>query len=401
VSLTLSEKTNSFDSVTSYVRKTLVRNLTPIMNRQVLPPSPKNATTLNPKLWRAIAGAAVQIPTVNSRVYYFPQGHMDQATSLPNNLSPLLLSRPYILCSVSAVHFLADPKTDEVFAKLFLQPLNDFTVNFPRIPVIEADDGERISSFAKILTPSDANNGGGFSVPRFCADSIFPPLDYSMDPPLQNLLITDVHGLTWEFRHIYRGTPRRHLLTTGWSRFVNAKKLVAGDSVVFMKNTRGAMFVGIRRAVRLVPNRTGSGGCSDVSRLCIPICGVRSRVDDEEKLVEEKAFSRHGKGKLSPVAVAEAAEMAAQGMGFEVVYYPRAGWSDFVLKAEVVDAAMSVTWCPGMRIKMAVETDDSSRTTWFQGVVSQVSVPDHGAWRGSPWRMLHVWFLFLLNIHLI
>jgi len=367
------------------------------MNRQVLPPSPKNATTLNPKIWRAIAGAAVQIPTVNSRVYYFPQGHMDQATSLPNNLSPLLLSRPYILCSVSAVHFLADPKTDEVFAKLFLQPLNDFTVNFPRIPVIEADDGEMISSFAKILTPSDANNGGGFSVPRFCADSIFPPLDYSMDPPLQNLLITDVHGLTWEFRHIYRGTPRRHLLTTGWSRFVNAKKLVAGDSVVFMKNTRGAMFIGIRRAVRFVPNRTGSGGCSDVSRLCLPICGVRSRVDDEEKLVEEKAFSRHGKGKLSPVAVAEAAEMAAQGMGFEVVYYPRAGWSDFVLKAEVVDAAMSVTWCPGMRIKMAVETDDSSRTTWFQGVVSQVSVPDHGAWRGSPWRMLHVCFILSLN----
>jgi hypothetical protein len=369
------------------------KKLEPIMNRQVLPPLPKNASSLDPKIWRAIAGAAVQIPAVNSRVYYFPQGHMDQASSLPNNLSPQLLSRPYILCTVSGVHFLADPKTDEVFAKLFLQPLNDFTAVFPRALIHEVDDGERISSFAKILTPSDANNGGGFSVPRFCADSIFPPLDYTMDPPFQSLSITDVHGLTWEFRHIYRGTPRRHLLTTGWSRFVNGKKLVAGDSVVFMKNTRGTMFVGIRRAVRFVPARSCVG--SEATRLCLPICGVRNRVDDEEdeKLLEEKCkegFSRNGKGKLSPNSVAMAAELASQGMAFEVVYYPKAGWSDFVLKAEVVDAAMSVTWCPGMRIKMAVETDDSSRTTWFQGVVSSVNVPEHGPWRGSPWRMLQV-----------
>lgn len=367
------------------------------MNRQVLPPMPTKASNLDPKIWRAIAGAAVQIPTVNSRVYYFPQGHMDQASSPPNNLSPLLLSRPFILCTVSTVHFLADPNTDEVFAKLFLQPLNDFTAAFPRLPNRDVDDGDRISSFAKILTPSDANNGGGFSVPRFCADSIFPPLDFSMEPPFQPLHITDVHGTTWEFRHIYRGTPRRHLLTTGWSRFVNGKKLVAGDSVVFMKNTRGKMFVGIRRAVRLVQPRTGT----DSPRLCLPMCGVRNRVDDEEekqqKEEEEKCkegFSRNGKGKLSPKLVSEAAELAAQGMPFEVVYYPKAGWSDFVVRAEVVDDAMGVMWSPGMRIKMAVETDDSSRTTWFQGVVSSLSVPDNGPWRGSPWRMLHVYFLF-------
>ncbi|KAL5983795.1 Arf17p [Asimina triloba] len=31
-------------------------------------------------------------------------------------------------------------------------------------------------------------------------------------------------------------TPRRHLLTIGWSKLVNQKKLVAGDSVVSVKN---------------------------------------------------------------------------------------------------------------------------------------------------------------------
>ena len=30
------------------------------------------------------------------------------------------------------------------------------------------------------------------------------------------------------------GQPKRHLLTTGWSVFVSAKRLVAGDSVLFI-----------------------------------------------------------------------------------------------------------------------------------------------------------------------
>ena len=47
----------------------------------------------------------------------------------------------------------------------------------------------------KILTPSDANNGGGFSVPRFCADSIFPPLNYRAESSVQTLLFTDIHGM--------------------------------------------------------------------------------------------------------------------------------------------------------------------------------------------------------------
>ena len=31
------------------------------------------------------------------------------------------------------------------------------------------------------------------------------------------------------------GQPRRHLLTTGWSSFVNKKKLVSGDAVLFLR----------------------------------------------------------------------------------------------------------------------------------------------------------------------
>lgn len=34
---------------------------------------------------------------------------------------------------------------------------------------------------------------------------------------------------------IFAGQPKRHLLTTGWSVFVSAKRLVTGDSVIFIR----------------------------------------------------------------------------------------------------------------------------------------------------------------------
>lgn len=34
--------------------------------------------------------------------------------------------------------------------------------------------------------------------------------------------------------NVFAGQPKRHLLTTGWSVFVSAKRLVAGDAVLFI-----------------------------------------------------------------------------------------------------------------------------------------------------------------------
>ncbi|RDY04517.1 Auxin response factor 17, partial [Mucuna pruriens] len=345
-------------------------------------PSPSQPCPLDPKIWRACAGGLVEIPTVNSRVYYFAQGHFDQASSPPRNIPPVVFSKSFTLCRVDSVQFLADHLTDEVFAKLTLQPINDyFTAEPSVVPPAQKDDG-MVISFAKILTPSDANNGGGFSVPRFCADSIFPPLNFVADPPVQNLFVADLHGFVWEFRHIYRGTPRRHLLTTGWSKYVNKKNLIAGDSVIFMKNSSGNLFVGIRRSTRLAFD---VGNC--------PLSGKEEEEEEEkeeEEAEEKKVFSRNGKGRLSAKDVVKAAELAAQNKPFEVVYYPKAGWSEFVVKAETVDEAMRIAWFPGMRVKMAMETDDSSRMTWFQGTLTSVSFSNNGQWRYCPWRMLQI-----------
>ncbi|XP_043712769.1 auxin response factor 17-like isoform X3 [Telopea speciosissima] len=344
--------------------------------------------TLDPSIWKACAGNSIEIPTVDSRVYYFPQGHAEQASS-PPDFSSLTCAKPCVLCRILSVRFLANPDTDEVFAKIRLQPLNRSCPPGIHImsPVRTVSDGEsedKIVSFAKILTPSDANNGGGFSVPRFCADSIFPPLDYKAEPPVQNIDVTDVHGMVWEFRHIYRGTPRRHLLTTGWSKFVNHKKLVAGDSVVFMKNRRGELFVGVRRTARFA-------GSFDSMRWNCQYIGASVGVKVEE-FGNSEGFTRTGKGKVSPESVVEAAELAGAGMPFEIVYYPKAGSPDFVVKAEIVDESMFWTTgmtTAGMRVKMSLETQDSSRMTWFQGTVS-AAVQYSGPWYGSPWRILQV-----------
>ncbi|KAH1199188.1 Auxin response factor 4 [Glycine max] len=62
-----------------------------------------------------------------------------------------------------------------------------------------------------------------------------PPLDYKQQIPSQELVAKDLHGMEWKFRHIYRGKPRWHLLTTGWSIFVSQKNLVSGDAVLFFR----------------------------------------------------------------------------------------------------------------------------------------------------------------------
>ncbi|XP_023536672.1 auxin response factor 17-like [Cucurbita pepo subsp. pepo] len=343
------------------------------------------------QLWQAFAGKSVHIHTVGSEVYYFVQGHVEQATYIPS-LSQSVLSNPATKCLVTGTDFHADSLSDEVCIKLNLHPIRpgrDESVVVSRFGRCDDNGGERdkIESFAKILTSSDANNGGGFSVPRCCADSVFPPLNYQADPPVQTLSITDVHGVVWNFRHIYRGTPRRHLLTTGWSKFVNHKKLIAGDSVVFAKNLRGDMFVGIRRASTSITRAISGGDCG---RWNSQNGGARCSL--EENCSGDggtKVFSRRNIGKLPAEAVANAAELAAQFKPFELVYYPRAGRSEFVVQVEKVNKSKNYQWYSGTRVKMAMETE-YSKMTWYQGTVTSASVPEHGPWMGSPWRMLEV-----------
>uniref|UniRef100_A0A0C9QLA5 Auxin response factor n=1 Tax=Wollemia nobilis TaxID=56998 RepID=A0A0C9QLA5_9CONI len=377
---------------------------------------------LDAQLWHACAGGMVQMPSVNARVYYFPQGQAEHAATNVD-FSPSLRASPAILCRVLNVKYMADTETDEVYARIRLVPIKPNEA-MEENPNEENDTGtaatEKPVSFAKTLTQSDANNGGGFSVPRYCAETIFPRLDYSSDPPVQTVLAKDVHGEVWKFRHIYRGTPRRHLLTTGWSTFVNQKKLVAGDSIVFLRGLNGELCVGVRRSTR----STGGGDSSawhltgqQQQQNCLSPYGnsgcaspYRSSSRWEVKGGDNfsaaffgggdkggigggngnsNGFSRN-RGKVSAKSVIESATLAASGQPFEVVYYPRASTPEFCVKAQAVDAALRIQWTAGMRFKMAFETEDSSRISWFMGTISSVHFADPIHWPNSPWRLLQV-----------
>ncbi|XP_076952874.1 auxin response factor 18-like [Bidens hawaiensis] len=352
---------------------------------------------LDSQLWHACAGSMIQMLPVNSYVYYFPQGHAEHAGNNNVDFRDGVGGRvpAWVPCRVVGVKFLADADSDEVYAKIRLVSVSgsgEFSSLEDEDTGLDSDGSVSVkpTSFAKTLTQSDANNGGGFSVPRYCAETIFPRLDYSADPPVQTILAKDVHGDTWKFRHIYRGTPRRHLLTTGWSSFVNHKKLVAGDSIVFLRAENGDLCVGIRRAKR------GIGGGPDTSSGWNP--GGRNYVGPYggySPFVRNNSNGNAGghlveKGKVEPDSVMQAVKQATSGHPFEVVFYPRASTPEFCVKASLVKNAMQIRWLPGMRFKMPFETEDSSRISWFMGTISSVQVADPIRWPDSPWRLLQV-----------
>ncbi|KAJ8768765.1 hypothetical protein K2173_023669 [Erythroxylum novogranatense] len=350
---------------------------------------------LDPQLWHACAGSMVQIPPFNSKVFYFPQGHAEHSqTAVDFSSCPRIPA--LTVCRVAGVKYLADSETDEVYAKISLVPLQSNELDFGEEMVASdntSSNMEKPASFAKTLTQSDANNGGGFSVPRYCAETIFPRLDYSADPPVQTVVAKDVHGETWKFRHIYRGTPRRHLLTTGWSNFVNQKKLVAGDSIVFLRAENGDLCVGIRRAKRGIgigngPDSSPTGWKLSGNSLN-PYSGISIFLKEDESKVTRNGGLR-AKGRVKPEDVLEAANCATNGQPIEVVYYPRASTPEYFVKASSVRAAMRIPWCSGMRFKMAFETEDSSRISWFMGTVATAQVADPVRWPNSPWRLLQV-----------
>ncbi|KAK1434909.1 hypothetical protein QVD17_00664 [Tagetes erecta] len=349
---------------------------------------------LDSQLWHACAGSMIQMPPVNSKVYYFPQGHAEHSAGNVEFRDRNSRVPAWIPCRVAATKFMADADTDEVYAKIRLVPVtnsgdfNSFDEDDATCPTggtTTSDGNAKPTSFAKTLTQSDANNGGGFSVPRYCAETIFPRLDYSSDPPVQTIIAKDVHGDTWKFRHIYRGTPRRHLLTTGWSTFVNHKKLVAGDSIVFLRAESGELCVGIRRAKRGIGGSPEtSSGWNPVGGNCVIPYGGYSPV------IRNGGGGDAGKVKVESESVIQAVNQATRGQAFEVEFYPRASTPEFCVKAALVKNAMQIRWSPGMRFKMPFETEDSSRISWFMGTISSVQVADPIRWPDSPWRLLQV-----------
>nr|CAD1825411.1 unnamed protein product [Ananas comosus var. bracteatus] len=263
-----------------------------------------------------------------------------------------------LICLLHNVTLHADPETDEVYAQMTLQPVNTYDKEALQLSELALKQTKpQTEFFCKTLTASDTSTHGGFSVPRRAAEKIFPPLDFSMQPPAQELQARDLHDNLWTFRHIYRGQPKRHLLTTGWSLFVNGKRLVAGDSVLFIRDEKQQLLLGIRRANRQPTNISSSVLSSDSMHIGI---------------------------------LAAAAHAAANHSPFTVFYNPRASPSEFVVPfAKYQKAVYGNQISLGMRFRMMFETEESG-TRRYMGTITGISDLDSIRWKNSQWRNLQV-----------
>ncbi|ESW18943.1 hypothetical protein PHAVU_006G084200 [Phaseolus vulgaris] len=318
---------------------------------------------LNSELWHACAGPLVSLPTAGTRVVYFPQGHSEQVAATTNreidgHIPNYPSLPPQLICQLHNVTMHADVETDEVYAQMTLQPLTPQEQKDTFLPMELGIPSKQPSNyFCKTLTASDTSTHGGFSVPRRAAEKVFPPLDFSQQPPAQELIARDLHDVEWKFRHIFRGQPKRHLLTTGWSIFVSAKRLVAGDSVLFIWNEKNQLLLGIRRANRPQTVMPSSVLSSDSMHIGL---------------------------------LAAAAHAAATNSCFTVFYNPRASPSEFVIPlSKYIKAVYHTRISVGMRFRMLFETEESG-VRRYMGTITGISDLDSVRWPNSHWRSVKV-----------
>ncbi|CAH8306524.1 unnamed protein product [Eruca vesicaria subsp. sativa] len=310
------------------------------------------------ELWKACAGPLVEVPLAGERVFYFPQGHMEQLVASTNQgieseEIPDFKLPPKILCRVLSVMLKAEHETDEVYAQITLQPDEDQSELTSLDPPTVEPTKQMFHSFVKILTASDTSTHGGFSVLRKHATECLPALDMAQATPTQELVTRDLHGFEWRFKHIFRGQPRRHLLTTGWSTFVSAKRLVAGDAFVFLRGENGDLRVGVRRLAR--------------HQSTMPTSVISSQ-------------SMH----LGVLATASHAVVTKTI--FLVFYKPRI--SQFIVGVNKYMEAMKHGFSLGTRFRMRFEGEESPERM-FTGTI--VGIGDLSSqWPASKWRSLQV-----------
>ncbi|CAD6253779.1 unnamed protein product [Miscanthus lutarioriparius] len=317
------------------------------------------------ELWNLCAGPLVTVPRVGDKVYYFPQGHIEQVEASTNQVAEehmQLYNLPWkILCEVMNVELKAELDNDEVYAQLTLLPESKPEENgsseeeMPAAPPA-ALARPRVHSFCKTLTASDTSTHGGFSVLRRHADECLPPLDMSRQPPTQELVAKDLHGVEWHFRHIFRGQPRRHLLQSGWSVFVSAKRLVAGDAFIFLRGDNGELRVGVRRAMRQQAN------------------------------VPSSVISSHS---MHLGVLATAWHAVNTGTMFTVYYKPRTSPAEFVVPCDRYMESLKRNYPIGMRFKMRFEGEEAPEQRFTGTIVGNVD-PEQAGWAESKWRYLKV-----------
>uniref|UniRef100_M8C030 Auxin response factor n=1 Tax=Aegilops tauschii TaxID=37682 RepID=M8C030_AEGTA len=264
------------------------------------------------------------MPRKGGVVVYLPQGHLDHLGDAPAP-SPAAVP-PHVFCRVVDVTLHADASTDEVYAQLSLLPENE---------------------------------------------------DYSQQRPSQELVAKDLHGTEWKFRHIYRGQPRRHLLTTGWSAFVNKKKLVSGDAVLFLRGDDGELRLGVRRSVQLKNGSAFPALYSQCSNL-----GTLANV--AHAVATKSMFQIFYNPRMLHYMFFLATQVPAE--------ISRLSQSEFIVPYWKFTKSFSQPFSVGLRFKMRYESEDAAERR-YTGIITGTGDADP-MWRGSKWKCL---LLFTVN----
>ncbi|KAL6501781.1 hypothetical protein OROGR_026914 [Orobanche gracilis] len=303
------------------------------------------------ELWKACAGPLVDVPKVGERVYYFPQGHMEQLEASTNQelnqRIPMFNLPSKFLCRVFNIQLLAEQDTDEVYAQITLMPEADQSEpTSPDSSYLDEPPPIHVAhSFCKVLTASDTSTHGGFSVLRKHANECLPPLDMNQPIPTQELIAKDLHGVEWHFKHIFR------------VKIYNWFKPDRSTSEAFahngMEGETGDLRVGVRRHAR--------------QQNSMPSSVISSQ-------------SMH-------LGVLATASHAVLTQTLFVVYYkPRT--SQFIIGLNKYLEAVNQDFVVGTRFKMRFEGDDSPERRFSGTIVGTDDISSH--WGNSKWRTLKV-----------
>ncbi|CAH2070672.1 unnamed protein product, partial [Thlaspi arvense] len=175
--------------------------------------------------------------------------------------------------------------------------------------------------------------------------------DISHLTPTQEIVAKDLHDREWRFKHIFRGTPRRHLFTTGWNAFVTAKQLVTRDCFIFLRGENGETLIGTRR--------------------------VGHREGNIASLLISSHSMHHG-------VIASAMTAIITKSMFTVFYKPRS--SQFIVSFDKYLDAVNNKFNINSRLTMLFEDDDFNEKRYFGKITKIEDFSSY--WKNSEWRNL-------------
>ncbi|KAG2324983.1 hypothetical protein Bca52824_007711 [Brassica carinata] len=289
-------------------------------------------------------------------------------------LKPIFDIPSKICCNVFGIKLRVETTTDEIYAEISLVPdTSEVEIPTPR----HENNIQTINYFTKVLSASDTSKKGAFVLNKRHAIECLPPLDTSQLTPSQEIIAKDIHGHEWNFKHTLRGTPQKHLFTSGWNEFVKRKDLVVGDSFVFLRYiflTFNISFVYWTLDLNYFYNR-GENGESRV--------GIRKAANHQQQNIPSSLISTQS---MHHGIVATALNAIKSKCMFVVFYKPRS--SQFLVNLDKFIDGVNKKFSRGSRFLMKFEGRDFNEIRYYGTIVG---VRDFStSWKDSEWRSLEV-----------